>query len=1029
MKKMILLILFIFLSSSFVMALNKDKDVVFWLQMDDIGHEPDSNLGTSIGFDYVGVLNQQSPIPPYSIYSKGFDGIDDVLVNDSATTITTLNNLNDVSLVVWINIDSIPPGYGASIFDFGNNQGGVWYGFNALIYPDGRLRWGNLNNGDELMTDSAVGTHGSMYTFTKNSTICTIWVNTTLVKSGSCGTFTDNLLLDKVVIGGWYSSTKWLAGYFDGEIDEMILLNKSITESEILILFNESLSSIDFIDPTPPSGTTNNTQISINVNCCSGNVSLWFDANSDPSTLVINNKSSPSGYTTSVVTEQTYYYKASCDSGIENTTTRTWTYDISKPSISMQGDNFFLADNSTITNRITTKRIDFIFTDNNGLYGYLLNITNTSGNEMFSETNTTLSGINQILNKTIDISTYPFGEYNFDLFVTDSHTDNNIDDYFWESIHKGIRFVTPEGNEVEITSTGQSTAYAVKENDRYRIIFDFQQEGNMARVFNIEANGPLDFLEHSNYTAHFVMLNRGNIKEGNWLDFETQQAGEPNIVKIQDNRYRLTFPNGNGRMGFNSIGGLNTAHKSYSFNLTTLLPSNVSIWLGDELQFNYSGELGTANVSFNITKINEIISQNCNCSNCTILEGNCLIPVKFYSSAAGTLGVNLTNASYEYGIDKCSTFEYPIINITYKDTVNGSSIDVNNFYDLTIISPFTQTLQGSFIEKSKSSFCARTNISQINYIITGTQTLNKNRYGTQIYEYSTANHLIGKYGPTLLYDLYLAKLANTSTIIYTWRTNTFENINGIMKIFLCEGNGTQILLGTSSIINGEAAANLELLIKSYSYQVIYEGVTYVDTKSYSKCHIETETTRQYIIKIGDDTSSITGLYSIDCNITKTGNFSFLMDWGTNPENEETIVGCVNVLRQTVRGATVIHEECSNVSGVAATVADSGFDYIVKGRLYQGGYSIGCSDELVFQSSAAGSGNNFGIIGVLSIFILIIGTILLFSNESPKYYPIMGVVGIILAWILGILAFGWVGISSLVFFVIIIILIGRHGKKQ
>jgi hypothetical protein len=153
-----------------------------------------------------------------------------------------------------------------------------------------------------------------------------------------------------------------------------------------------------------------------------------------------------------------------------------------------------------------------------------------------------------------------------------------------------------------------------------------------------------------------------------------------------------------------------------------------------------------------------------------------------------------------------------------------------------------------------------------------------------------------------------------------------------------------------------------------------------------------------------------------------------MTWGTNPQSEETLIGCVQAIRQTVRGSSTVYEECSETSGISATVSDSGFSYIVKGKLYQNGYSIGCQNELTFET-AAEQDNTFGITGILAIFFLAAGMILLFAHENPSWYPVMGVIGIIIAWILGILAFGWQGISAIVFFVVIIIILGRYARKQ
>ena len=438
---------------------------------------------------------------------------------------------------------------------------------------------------------------------------------------------------------------------------------------------------------------------------------------------------------------------------------------------------------------------------------------------------------------------------------------------------------------------------------------------------------------------------------------------------------------------------------------------------------NFSNE---RNISIDITKVNSILENNCDEGE--ILGSDCRINFTFHSDITGSLNVNLTNATYEFGLDNCSEFTNPVINLTYKSAVDNEKISLDNAYDLTVISPFDQTLQGTFTNQANSSFCSLVNYTFFNYTLTGDLTLSKTEFGTQIYEYSAQNPLIGSFFPLSSYNLFLSKLENTSTIVFTWRTNTFETVDGIMEIYRCEGDGTRNLISSSSIISGESSANLELLNTPYSYEVIANGQRFTDLDTYSKCHIESQTTRLYILKVGTPTAPITGLYSIPCNITRIGNFSFNMGWGINPENENIITGCVQAIRQSVRGDTTIFEECSNTSGISATVADSGFTYIVKGKLFQSGFSLGCQNELTFETSSEAS-DTFGLTGILSIFFLIAGMVLLFANEEPKFYPIMGVFGIIIAWILGILAFGWVSISSIVFFVVIIVLIGRHGKKQ
>lgn len=433
------------------------------------------------------------------------------------------------------------------------------------------------------------------------------------------------------------------------------------------------------------------------------------------------------------------------------------------------------------------------------------------------------------------------------------------------------------------------------------------------------------------------------------------------------------------------------------------------------------------NYTLNTSAIQSVINNGCTCTNCSISSTDCLIPVIFKSDTEGILEYSNLNASYQFGVDDCSTFLYPIINFTYRDQLDNALISLKNDYDIELIYPFSQSLSGNLTNIQAYGFCSSVNYTDVNYSFTGEFTLSKDEYGTQIYEYSVASPLIGRI-PSVSYTQYLSRLNETSTIVFTWRTNTFENVDGSMEIYTCSGDGTRTLVGTSAIINGEAYANLELINTPYSYEVIYNGVRYTNDDSYTKCHIETQTTRLYIIDVGTPTAPVTGLYSIPCNVTRTGNFTFTMEWGENPESDSTITGCYEAIRQTVRGSSIVAEVCETTSGISGVLTDSGFTYLVKGRLYQNGYSIECQDWLVFET-AADQNDTFGITGILAIFFLVCGTILLFINEKAKWFPIMGVVGILLAWGLGILAFGWPGIASLVAFVIVIIVVGRYSKKQ
>lgn len=97
-----------------------------------------------------------------------------------------------------------------------------------------------------------------------------------------------------------------------------------------------TVSTASFVAPTPASGSTNGTQVTLNTTCSilPSNVTLWFDANTNPVYPVINNNitvnSSQVGATflTNASLQKKYYFKASCDQGTTNSSVYEWTYNL-----------------------------------------------------------------------------------------------------------------------------------------------------------------------------------------------------------------------------------------------------------------------------------------------------------------------------------------------------------------------------------------------------------------------------------------------------------------------------------------------------------------------------------------------------------------------------------------------------------------------------------------------------------------------------------------------------------------------------
>jgi len=438
--------------------------------------------------------------------------------------------------------------------------------------------------------------------------------------------------------------------------------DKDVTLDNISVydVYTPYIANIAFKSPTPTNGQRNTTFSDIIINVISdsgGNISVWWNG-----TIVGNgSEASPFNFSlnTSLVPHNgTFYYNAT--NGETTTDLRSWTYDAIDPIITLNSNNFFPADNSSNFSKFDTFLINMTFTDNDDLFAYEINITNTSGTPFFNFTNISLEGTSVSISHLLNVALWGYGRYNMDIYLSDSHTQYEIPKYIINTLENGLKFKTPEENEILIYSTESAIVTKTKKTDRYSIGFEFDKKGNHDRTFILECENGLYFQDKSKYKAHFVCFNK-DTRSGNWIDFEEyEHEGQPVINRIGENKYEITFINMKDNVIFNSIGGLNIVHQTYKFWLETQYPSETYLLIDGQKQWNYSGEFSTTqNISINATKINKILEWNCNCTDCTIDGNYCLIPFLWHSDTDGILEINLTNATFEYGIDNCSN-EYDI---------------------------------------------------------------------------------------------------------------------------------------------------------------------------------------------------------------------------------------------------------------------------------------------------------------------------------------------------------------------------------
>jgi len=768
-------------------------------------------------------------------------------------------------------------------------------------------------------------------------------------------------------------------------MDNLIGFGGTPSEVNWTVYFNlttPAAASIDYEDPTPPDAARNNTlDITINISCNSDDISINWNG-----TTVGSSEASPFNFTlnsTLVPQEGTYSYNASCNGA--DTATRTWTYDITEPSITINPTSSISSDNTTTIERIVPFILNISVEDNESLgeMEVLISDTRFFENIYFNYTNSSMTGTSWTYYNVSDIGRFFLGEYYLRIQSADSHTTNKIKDYAYLEKNSELLYFTTEGSQIGVYSEDTSTTKTYKKTDRYEFEFEFE-DVKAERTFNLVSYGnELRYIQDSKYKGHFIVTNRGEFGEllGNWIDFE----GGGEVVSVKQKKdgkyqdvtyYEIKVSNADKKIKFNSIGGLNVNEVIVQFNVTTNYTSDAYLVIGNTsggTEWNITPSFNeTNNVTLNATKLNDILNDGCICEGCNLVGSDCDIPFTWFSRTPGIIQYSDLLIEFEFGIDNCTDFNYTILNVSYFDQASGASINVTNNYDLTFTGLFSQNVNGTFTGGYSNAFC--TNVAPderiLSWDVSGQFTLNKSDYATTIYDIDAGEAVNASNRLTQNLSLYMIRLNDSTTVQFTWLTTAYQPVNGIQEIYECVGDGTRILVQSIPIIDSIAYGNIELLTKSYSYEVIIGGVRYTDSNGYSKCHIEAAEEVQFLVDVTTTaTAPIVGFTSVQCNVTRTGNNTVKVAWGTNPDNPDDITGCIYADRLSIGGPTNFYINCTSVTNsIERTVPNSGFNYVVRGRVFQSGLALDCPNTVEFNFNND-TADSLGLMGVFSVFLL------------------------------------------------------------
>jgi len=839
--------------------------------------------------------------------------------------------------------------------------------------------------------------------------------------------------------------------------------------------FNLTPSSGDYvnIDPSFSFIYENSNDTSMDCTLYDNRTGTWA-ARDTLSTSTGSNNVSQSFGTTSL-SDGTIIWNVHCDDGTRTYTSlsnHTLTLDTINPIITI---NYPSADNSTELQ--DDLNLDIMVNDTNNYYA-IITVWDSDSNEVFQqEYNTT--GIT-LYNITDTVTNGVVGNHTLYIETADGHTKKEINNFNNKIENKEIEFndistikIYPKDKELF------DDVSIKKEKDRYS--FDFKKDKTIQDKNNfnsknkkdydefiVESDADIDIIEDSEFAGHLI-IKEGSIYDWKWIDFETVDNFNVDVIRQNKNKVIIRVYGGVNDYSFNSIGKLNVANKTvlyYFDNSTATLtesytPQVISGFETDyELNVTYNPlayhSSGFPILGYNLSNIQ---IDNINYTPTTVSNNNGSLVFNYSNTFTVLSETNIThkwfvnlrikdcfgdcveefntsNANqtiYTLRFGECnSTHPYNVSTFYYRDELDNNLITTDmgynlHFYDGTYVYDTT----GSFTNNTNDTICVNINPLdfEYNFNLYGDITLSKDNYITRIIAIDgSVPYLVSNIYPGVSINLYMITISNSTSINYNWLTTNYQLVDGTMLIYSCNINGTKNLIESTPITSGNAVANLKLLTQSYSYNVIVDEVLYTD-ESYSTCHIENTNELTYYVDTNPvDLSPLIGFNGILCSMTKVNDSTAKMTWESNDYSTSSIQGCILGYRSDITGNVLVYSNCTNSSSYTMTrsVEDNGFPYTVRGLITQDGYSAYCSPDLSFYKDNTVAGI-LGSVGLIMALIIIMGLVLFYAGDGEGML-IGGIIGVVVVFIMGVTVLDWLMASSLIGFLLIIMIIGRYSRK-
>lgn len=334
-----------------------------------------------------------------------------------------------------------------------------------------------------------------------------------------------------------------------------------------------------------------------------------------------------------------------CDDGFVNTTaTKILIWDGIPPDIPLFGQAFPQENNLSFALNKSGVPINISCHDINLLWSVMINIS-INGSEVFGFYQEDLLVSNFTYDTPVNLSDALNGSALVNVVCFDSHTDENINPYYYDkdiseallSYHTKDKVILIQG----ITSEGLVDLDTKYSGDRYNFIYDYSNineglkdgNGQFTYTFLVYSDKEIKKKSESDYKGHLI-INEG---EANWIDFNllNDKDSKVNVKHLGENIWKVDVKTKLKRLEFNSHGQLNRADASASFYLGNPIdlvsPVENAISQSEGIAFNCS--LQHFDTVDNITLlINDFVNETVDgTSNLTFLEETVNLAEGYYN--------------------------------------------------------------------------------------------------------------------------------------------------------------------------------------------------------------------------------------------------------------------------------------------------------------------------------------------------------------------------------------------------------------